>query len=429
MKRLIGLLLFFAPFAASAQYLFTNTYGSNQYYYSEVAPLDYTQAITVRIAPSFWGDGYLEVLSTFNNILLEPQGGTPVKPHSIITSINNKSCKGMSVAEFYGIVDTTDVISLKFMDARLDKGNVTEEHDFIFTKKENVFEHAVRYYKTNYNDPSVRVFRDKEVDFSKYRTYDYLISDAREKDLIQIIVDNLASGMLPLKRDTENPDVYIRLSLDENRNVSSTYVPPTTIVEPIGSTTRKTYNSYTDDYKEETVNNNRVTTEGGYTQTTITNALYLEIAFLDARLMQDSRQKYAPVVWSLTYKGVVYGNNDIYSTAPQVINTYCSQFPDIPNNKLAGIYMSGILYNGKGDIGYIAPDSPANKMGLNVVDKFVSIKYDRSRLKYKSWKEFINSTAIHGGVCTIQRGSKIIEFQNTMLNDPNSIVGYFEVTK
>lgn len=429
MKKLISLFLFLVPLVASAQYLFTHAYGDSRYYYSKVAPLDYTQAITVRVAPLFWGNGYLEVLSIFDNILLEPKGGTPVKPRSIITSINNKSCKGMSVNEFYCIADTTDVISLKFMDARLDKGNVAEEHEFIYAKKKNVFEHAVRYYKTNYQDPTIRVFRDKEVDFSKYRTYDYIINDAREKDLVQEIVNNIALGMLPLKRDKENPDIYIQISLDENRNVSSTYVPPTTTVETIGSTTTKTYNSYTNDYKEETVNNNRVTTEGGYTTTTITNALYMEIAFLDARLMQDTKQKYAPVVWSLTYKGVVYGNNDIFSVAPGIINTYCSQFPDIPNNNLAGIYMCGILYNGKGDIGYITPDSPAEKMGLNVVDKFLFIKYYRSKYRYESWKEFINSEKINKATCTVQRGTKTIEFLNTMLDDRNSMVGYFEVPK
>ncbi len=151
---------------------------------------------------------------------------------------------------------------------------------------------------------SVDSYWDKDFDWFSIQTYDFIPTQDPlvDKELMEKFVEQFPR----LKRDSNNPDVLIRLTKDEQQSVNSTYVPPTIQVVNEGSTIRKTYNYYGNDtYKTE--QKNRVIKEGDYVQTTSTEDLYLEIVMLDADRIE---QTIPPIIYQLKYKRHIVNNKN-----------------------------------------------------------------------------------------------------------------------
>lgn len=331
----------------------------------------YASGLVVREAPH-WG-GYMEVKEIERGLMMIPQSGIVPLAGSFITSINDKNTKGMSIDEFYNIINLkkSDSIALKYIDPR---DNNRTERNFVYKRYLVSGTWVGKWYDKRKQDNTIRVYRDNDIDFSKYRTYDYLITDPKEKDMAQEVAAAVANSVLPLKRDTENPDLLIKVSFNEDRNVSSTYIPPSTRVETLGSTTSQRYDYLTKKTYYETENDTRTIKEGNYTETTVTNQFYLEVAFLDTRMMNDPKRTVAPVVWSLTYKDVVAGKTDIFIQGVNVIKTYCSQFPYTNKEYLSDTHLCGYFCNDdQTTITFVIPGSQAEKMGLKVGDILLKV--------------------------------------------------------
>ena len=68
-----------------------------------------------------------------------------------------------------------------------------------------------------------------------------------------------------------------------------------------GSKTTAQYNALTRATEYTTKQNNQTIREGGYTQTTSSTDMFLEISLLDAKRINDPDQQAAPIVWQATF--------------------------------------------------------------------------------------------------------------------------------
>lgn len=131
----------------------------------------------------------------------------------------------------------------------------------------------------------IRVFSLPGVDFAQYNTYDFLITSndpLEDLAILEEFVDvssntKFFSGMV---RDEQSPDLIITIAKNADESISSTYVPPTSQVVQTGSTTTPVYNFITHKHDWITKNRTRVHQTEGYTQTTKTQNVYLEISVL-----------------------------------------------------------------------------------------------------------------------------------------------------
>ena len=142
---------------------------------------------------------------------------------------------------------------------------------------------------------------DPDFDWFGIRTYDFVLTGS-DPLVDKEIMEKFAARFYPwLERDTDNPDVLIVLSKNKNESIQSTYVPPTTTVINDGRTTRRVYNWTRTDYRYETQEHSHVERDGGYTQTTVSTDLFLEICMLDAKRLRDTTQRVPPIIYQLKF--------------------------------------------------------------------------------------------------------------------------------
>lgn len=272
-------------------------------------------------AYSDWGTGYLTVVDPHYFFTKDESVSATFVPveddampeiTDIILELNGKSTKGMSPKEFYAMTDTVGTFALKLADK---KGNI--KNATIVVKYSRPDEYLNKYVDLqrflNSTQPSLsnlgkRVgtgntkyyeIADDNFDFRNVHTYDYHITGNDPLNDAKILNEIHKLG---LTRDTENPDILFTVAKNADESISATYVPPTSRTVNTGSYTTTRYNYITKRPEFITRQNNQTIHEGGYTQTTKVASIYLELAALDAKRLNDKSVSYAPIVWQMTTK-------------------------------------------------------------------------------------------------------------------------------
>ena len=228
----------------------------------------------------------------------------------IILEVNNKSTKGMTPQQFYDIIDTASIFTLKFKHI---SANTIHTQQFAINRimDENIKKYrGLNKFLTSYNKSDSGPYErdnkhknvfdeisDKRFDFSKIKTYDYLIVGNDPLHDTEILDKVLK---LFLTRDTKKPDILFCIAKNIDESISSTYIPPTSRTINTGSTTTPIYNYLTKTYSYVTQQHNSTIHEGGYTKNTKTGAVYLELSALDAKRINDKSQTAPPIVWQMT---------------------------------------------------------------------------------------------------------------------------------
>lgn len=269
-------------------------------------------------AYSDWGKGYLTIIDNhvvydenqayYLTMNIEDGYMAPYYGY-IITALNGKSAKNMTPEQFYALTDTATSFTIKVEDEKGKEYNIP-----IIVKQEkldviNKYSYFDFFVSDNSKDSSNLAIRnrlhgsifnsisDENFDFRKARTYDYVIL-GNDPLIDEKILNSLhKSGM---ERDTENPDILFTISKNADERVASTYIPPTSRTINTGSQTTARYNYFTKTYDYVTTQNNRTIKEGGYTETTKTANIFLEIAALDAKKINDKKMSHAPIIWQMT---------------------------------------------------------------------------------------------------------------------------------
>lgn len=247
----------------------------------------------------------------------------------LILEINGQSTKDMSERDFYAILDnSTEKISLKVKSYKTKKVETStvspkatipdfankvyiqkglnlalngESHKNFDTDYLHTYSDLSRKRgKSFYGVIKCTELTDPDFDWFNVSTYDFaIVSD-------QPLVDRSVFEQLRIpeswKRDTKNPDVIFTIAKDSKQSIHSTYIPPTVRTINHGSKTTSRYNALTKTTEYTTTQNNQTVREGGYTKTVSNSDIYLELAMLDAKRINDPNQQTAPIVWQATFE-------------------------------------------------------------------------------------------------------------------------------
>ncbi len=282
---------------------------------------------------SDWGRGYLTI--TDDNVVRVYEEGKlkglynltyfPIKNEKgkvkelykgdLVLEVNGESAKGWTKEQFYRKVDNCkDVITFKvrtkFDDGIKDrivsiqpKNELDDDlkpfgNDFTLKDVKGITPEQERKSKlvkgTLFDERT-----DNDYDFFTCTKYDYLITSNNpllDKDILNKI------GCADMKQDDESPDLLFTIARDADESISSTYIPPTSRTVNVGSKTRTQYNYITKQNDYITTQKNKTIYEGGYTHETKTMDLFLEIAALDVKRINDKTITYPPIVWQATVK-------------------------------------------------------------------------------------------------------------------------------
>ena len=231
----------------------------------------------------------------------------------LILEVDGVSAAGWTKEQFYNKIDNRhDVITLKIR-SHNDKGindyetKIRPLYELPDSVKEfgNVFAPITGQTKTERrkngglrNEVIYEERIDEDFDFFPCMYYDYLIT-SNDPLLDKQILKNLE---LWWERNEEKPDIILTIARDANESISSTYIPPTSRVVNEGSTTKVRYNYILHKDEYITTQKNRTIHEGGYTQETRTADIFLEIAALDVKKLNDKSTTHPPIVWKATVK-------------------------------------------------------------------------------------------------------------------------------
>lgn len=248
----------------------------------------------------------------------------------VVLEINGQSTKGMSEQKFYTILDnspekvelkvwaTSDSepetlvlnskplpqkrASLQYIQDAVNNALAGERKagDF-WSNYTSIYKKNIAERNSNFKKTGVKCNEliDPDFDWFYVNTYDFAIVGDDP------LVDRAILEKLHIpgfwQRDTENPDVIFTIAKDSRESISSTYVPPTVRTINHGSKTTAQYNALTRATEYTTKQNNQTIREGGYTQTTSSTDMFLEISLLDAKRINDPDQQAAPIVWQATF--------------------------------------------------------------------------------------------------------------------------------
>ena len=150
---------------------------------------------------------------------------------------------------------------------------------------------------TTGHNMTFEVRSDEDFDFFPCLYYDYLIT-SNDPLLDKEMLKNIGLGT----RNEQSPNLLFTIAKDAGEKISSVYIPPTSRTINEGSTTKVRYNYILHKNEYITTQNNRTITEGGYTQETKTADMFLEIAALDVKRLNDPKSTTPPIVWQATVK-------------------------------------------------------------------------------------------------------------------------------
>lgn len=231
----------------------------------------------------------------------------------LILEVDGVSAAGWTKEQFYNKVDNRhDVITLKIRGKSKEKGiyDYTTKIRPLYELPDsvkvfgNIFatisgQTTAERRKVNLTkDTSFEERIDEDFDFFSCMYYDYLLNSS-DPILDKELLKKIHIGM---ERNDSAPDLLLTIARDANESINTTYIPPSSRVVNEGSVTHTQYNYLTKRNDYITRQNNRVIHEGGYTQETKTADIFLEIADLDAKRINDPNINYPPVVWKATAK-------------------------------------------------------------------------------------------------------------------------------
>lgn len=232
----------------------------------------------------------------------------PLYPYDAIFSINGEEVQNKDINEIERLCHNKDTLNIVVF-KQTQSGNMVL--NCTICQKDN-HTYAPDLYNTYIcvNNPKfppkeLKIFSDSRIDFVKYHTYDFLIvSDDPLED--QTVLEEFAKyNLYNLVRDTESPDIVITIAKSVNESVNSTYVPPVSQIVTTGSTTIPVYNYITHKNTWITKTHTKVHETEGFTKTTKTSDIYLEISILDVSKMAEASRTTPPIVWQMKYDAVV----------------------------------------------------------------------------------------------------------------------------
>lgn len=327
---------------------------------------------------------------------------------SIITEINGHSTKGMTESQFYDIVSSANVHTLKYIDKYSDNASATYTAHIVlcdtpewlnalditlfkgYNWKSQSIESERKDIADEHKDISFDVIFDTDIDWSKYHTYDFAIrgnDPLNDKLLLKTVCDNFkdCSGGW-LTRDENNPDLLFTITKSSDQSINTTYVPPVIEKTHTGSKTTTRYNwiTHTNDYI--TKDNYTTTKRDGYTKQDKVMNVFLEFSILDAKKISESKSSTPPIIYQATFKRTSI--NADYNPKEEYQNV-CHWFsPPINECITTHLWRSGwfgkfspigLYANFPPDqdpfISYVIPGSEADKAGLKKFDKIKKSKY------------------------------------------------------
>ena len=293
------------------------------------------------VSYSDWGKGFLTITDAHivesDNILygltFEPIANNSAiyipEVADIILEVNGISTKDMKPEKFYAITDTATFFTLKFRHivdgkeyeqkfASIFRNTLLDKYDWSYYEKYKNLKYD-KYYRAEFlyqaytnrdrrNNDIFHEVHDTSFDFSKIRTYDYVINSSDPLNDLKIL-EKLQFLRGYLTRDTLNPDILFTIAKSADESITSTYIPPTSRTINTGSYTTSRYNYLKHNYDYETHQTYRTINEGGYTETTKSADIFLEISALDAKKINDKSMTHAPIIWQMTVKRHVTNYN------------------------------------------------------------------------------------------------------------------------
>ena len=358
---------------------------------------------------SDWNNGYLTItdnntIMVFNGDNAGPYPITYNKTDSsdrfpglgdMLLEVDGISAAGWGKEDFYKVVDGRhDTITLKLRSR--EKGQSDEYvtrivpryelpdklkqfglyTSYVYMKRETPSNASKR--KTSLKDVSFEERHDKDFDFSKCYTYDYLITSNDPLLDKEILDDFMKFKGFGMTRDENNPDLLITISRNVNETINSTYIPPSSRTVNTGSTTTARYNYITKTNDYITTQNNRTIQEGGYVKETKTTDIFLEIAALDAKRINDPNLTYPPIVWKATATRHVLNPSSNFNNTTE-LKAYASWMYIPPTDRLLSkrqIWCTDDgIYSAKNSfiIKSIDPYSLAESAGLEPGDKILRV--------------------------------------------------------
>lgn len=355
-----------------------------------------------------WAPKYLTVINNYGNLNFENAPST-LRFLSVITAVNGNSTEDMDENDFYRLIDQPGNVELSYM-TKINGQNKSFTEKLVrrnglapvlVTKGYREYIHYNFYYEKlrsgNYYTPSM--ITDEDVDFFGFCTFDFAYGDGNEELEKKAMLNKFARRLEEkgLKRDKENPDLYIYVTCDLKRNIESVYQPTVTSTTnshyagnyASGGTTWVGSSFISYHGRGSGVVNGRsstVTTETGRLQTLETNDLYMQLSVLDAHRVGE---KAVPKVWQFT-ANKRYGysiNEKEYENIAEVLGL---NYP-FGTNK----YGQGIVYGdgritcydlfvdrsnpSKPRISEVLPNGWADNYGIKVNSNIYGRDYSRGR--------------------------------------------------
>lgn len=361
---------------------------------------------------------------------------------TVITGINGISTKGMDEEEFYSILrDNPDSISLCLEDRSHKKSTETiypqkawpdrltdcgitherlnslkgEQSPWGYGSLDNI-EKEVK--KTN---TSITELIDSDYDWFYANTYDFIIS-GNDPLMDKTLLESFAKSCLPnMERDTENPDVLIRVAKSADQSIQTTYIPPSSRTINLGSTTTARYNFFTERNDYITRQNNYTVNEGGYTQTTRELNIFLEIVMLDAKKINDTTLASPPIIWQMTAKRYVV--NPKFEVKDELLaytslGVKCNPLWNKSCHLNIKAFAPAVIFSGT-SVSDIMVGSKAWHSGLRVGDRIVRYKYSKKGKWSKGTAPYISydsDTVLYS--CEVEKeDSSIVKMDFLHLNE------------
>lgn len=328
---------------------------------------------------SNWAPDYLTVTDNYYNWLFHT-APTTLGAMCVITEINGQSTKGMSPQTFYNIMREATSVKLTYL--RKENGaNVKYMETVTKPKGCGLIEIWGQDFGRQWT------LTDEDVDFFEFNTYEFVISESsnqlEQKQLLKKFAEVL--DKMGMRRSSEDPDIYLYVTLNSNENIESVYQPrtiTTTNSNSYGTTNVYAYSRNNRRYADVSSNSNTstqtTTRDVGTMRTYVSTDAYIELTVLDAK---KTNQSSAPKVWQYKYEGRVDGSVSL-QTYEEWVADNARIYPFGNNSKFRpkkhvgrdenskSAYYGLYFYNGQ--VSYVYPNSFASKYGIKVGDKIES---------------------------------------------------------
>ena len=364
--------------------------------YSQSAIAQYQSQHVIEVKRlSNWAPEYLTVTNTWDNMTFYPETPT-LKFMSVVTSINGHDTRDMEEEEFYSILNLGDEFTLTYLTKTFGKN---KQYNNTFTKRKGNL--LITPYAPSVTPSTVSLLSDNDVDFFKFNTFDYQLAgndQLMDKTIMEVFAEQLKKK--GLKRDTQNPDIYLYLTKDVNQKIESIYVPSyttTTTSEDAGIGIANIFGLKGVNVGGSTGSATTKTVENGSMKTNVTADAYLEFSILDAKKL-DSES--APIIWQLTYSEHKTSEIRLLDYVKSTLGAIMIQYPFHEN--AIGEYAAtwGVLcenFASNAIISDVVPGSKADQLGCKKGDVIKYVRYsdtDGDYCTYRPGQNFYSNKII-----------------------------------